>query len=96
MLFEKRILDGRNRAAACRKRWQNSRATLNLRGTREEALMFVVSHNLKRRHLNKQAIADTLGVEAGDFQLTLRAGPGGGRIGIKMSAQRLKTASSRG
>ena len=30
--------------------------------------MFVVSHNLKRRHLTKQAIDDTL-VEAEDFNL---------------------------
>src|SRR6516165_10511849 len=67
VLFEKRILDGRNRAAACENAGVAPRY-VEFEGTREEALVFVVSHNLKRRHLTKQAIADTL-VDAEDFNL---------------------------
>jgi ParB-like chromosome segregation protein Spo0J len=67
VLFEGMILDGRNRAAAC------ERAGVALRyvqfgGGREDALILVISHNLKRRHLTKQAIADAL-VAAEDFNL---------------------------
>src|ERR1700722_9985950 len=93
VLFEKRILDGRNRAAACESAGRQPRY-VEFEGTREEALMFVVSHNLKRRHLNKQAIADTL-VEAEDFNLHYELGEPAAESDIKMSAQRPKTASSR-
>jgi hypothetical protein len=93
VLFEKRILDGRNRAAACESAGREPRY-VEYEGTREEALMFVVSHNLKRRHLNKQAIADTL-VEAEDFNLHYELGEPAAGSDIKMSAQRSKTASSR-
>ena len=93
VLFERRILDGRNRAAACESAGREPRY-VEFEGTREEALMFVVSHNLKRRHLNKQAIADTL-VEAEDFNLHYELGEPAARSDIKMSAQKPKTASSR-
>jgi hypothetical protein len=93
VLFEKRILDGRNRAAACEGAGLAPRY-VEFEGTREEALMFVVSHNLKRRHLTKQAIADTL-VEAEDFNLHYELSEPAERSDIKMSAQKIKTASSR-
>ena len=93
VLFEKRILDGRNRAAACVTAGVAPRY-VEFDGTREEALVFVVSHNLKRRHLTKQAIADTL-VEAEDFNLHYELGEPATRSDIKMSAQKPKTASSR-
>src|SRR5271165_6277918 len=93
VLFEKRILDGRNRAAACESAGVAPRY-VEFEGTREEALMFVVSHNLKRRHLTKQAVADTL-VEAEDFNLHYELGEPATQSDIKMSAQKPKTASSR-
>jgi ParB-like chromosome segregation protein Spo0J len=93
VLFEKRILDGRNRAAACESAGVAPRY-VEFAGTREEALMFVVSHNLKRRHLTKQAIADTL-VAAEDFNLEYELGEPATQPDIKMSAQKQKTASSR-
>ena len=93
VLFENRILDGRNRAAACESAGREPRY-VEFEGTREEALMFVVSHNLKRRHLTKQAIADTL-VNAEDFNLHYELGEPTERSDIKMSAQKIKTASSR-
>jgi hypothetical protein len=93
VLFERRILDGRNRAAACESAGLTPRY-VEFEGTREEALMFVVSHNLKRRHLTKQAIADTL-VEAEVFNLEYELGEPAVRSDIKMSAQKPKTASSR-
>ena len=93
VLFERRILDGRNRAAACESSGREPRY-VEFEGTREEALMFVVSHNLKRRHLTKQAIADTL-VEAEDFNLHDELGEPAAQSDIKMSAQKQKTASSR-
>jgi ParB-like chromosome segregation protein Spo0J len=93
VLFENRILDGRNRAAACESAGREPRY-VEFEGTREEALMFVVSHNLKRRHLTKQAIADTL-VNAEDFNLHYELGLPADRSDIKMSAQKIKTASSR-
>ena len=93
VLFEKRILDGRNRAAACESAGREPRY-VEFEGTREEALMFVVSHNLKRRHLTKQAVADTL-VDAEDFNLHYDLGEPAARSDIKMSAQNIKTASSR-
>jgi ParB-like chromosome segregation protein Spo0J len=101
VLFESRILDGRNRAAACEAAGVAPRYVA-FHGAREEALMFVVSHNLKRRHLTKQAIADTL-VEAEDFNLDYELGEpatpdikmSAGDPDILMSAQKPKTASSR-
>src|SRR5271165_1547688 len=93
VLFEKRILDGRNRAAACESAGV-APLYVEFEGAREEALMFVVSHNLKRRHLTKQAIADTL-VEAEDFNLHYELGEPATHPDIKMSAQTTQTASSR-
>ena len=88
VLFERRILDGRNRAAACESSGREPHY-VEFEGTREEALMFVVSHNLKRRHLTKQAIADTL-VEAEDFNLHDELGEPAAQSDIKMSAQSKK------
>jgi ParB-like chromosome segregation protein Spo0J len=93
VLFENRILDGRNRASACENAGLAPRY-VEFEGTREDALMFVVSHNLKRRHLTKQAIADTL-VEAEDFDLQYELGEPAAQPDIKMSGQKPKTASSR-
>jgi hypothetical protein len=93
VLFENRILDGRNRAAACESAGV-APLYVEFQGAREEALMFVVSHNLKRRHLTKQAIADTL-VEAEDFNLHYELGEPAPHPDIKMSTQTTKTASSR-
>jgi ParB-like chromosome segregation protein Spo0J len=72
VLFEGMILDGRNRSAACERAGVEPRYA-QFRGGREDALILVISHNLKRRHLTKQAIADAL-VAAEDFNLhyTLR------------------------
>jgi ParB-like chromosome segregation protein Spo0J len=67
VLFEGMILDGRNRAAAC-ERASIAPRYVSFEGGREDALILVVSHNLKRRHLTKQAIADAL-VAAEDFNL---------------------------
>jgi ParB-like chromosome segregation protein Spo0J len=67
VLFEGMILDGRNRAAACERAGIAPRY-VQFGGGREDALILVVSHNLKRRHLTKQAIADAL-VAAEDFNL---------------------------
>ena len=67
VLFEGMILDGRNRAAACERAGVAPRY-VQFAGGREDALILVVSHNLKRRHLTKQAIADAL-IAAEDFNL---------------------------
>jgi ParB-like chromosome segregation protein Spo0J len=67
VLFEGMILDGRNRAAACERAGIAPRY-VQFGGGREDALISVVSHNLKRRHLTKQAIADAL-VAAEDLNL---------------------------
>jgi ParB-like chromosome segregation protein Spo0J len=67
VLFEGMILDGRTRAAACERAGIAPRYAL-FEGGREDALILVISHNLKRRHLTKQAIADAL-VAAEDFNL---------------------------
>ena len=67
VLFEGMILDGRNRAAACERAGVAPRY-VQFGGGREDALILVISHNLKRRHLTKQAIADAL-VAAEDFNL---------------------------
>ena len=67
VLFEGMILDGRNRATACERAGVAPRYA-QFRGGREDALILVISHNLKRRHLTKQAIADAL-VGAEDFNL---------------------------
>ena len=64
VLFQGMILDGRNRATAC----ERAARYVQFGGGREDALILVVSHNLKRRHLTKQAIADAL-VAAEDFHL---------------------------
>ena len=76
VLFEGMILDGRNRAAACERAGVAPRY-VQFGGGREDALILVVSHNIKRRHLTKQAVADAL-VAAEDFNLHYRlAEPGG-------------------
>src|ERR1700722_18278199 len=67
VLFEGMILDGRNRAAACERAGVAPRY-VSFEGGREDALILVVSHNLKRRHLTKRPIADAL-VAAEDFNL---------------------------
>ena len=67
VLFEGMILDGRTRATACERAGVAPRYA-QFRGGREDALILVISHNLKRRHLTKQAIADAL-VAAEDFNL---------------------------
>jgi ParB-like chromosome segregation protein Spo0J len=67
VLFEGMILDGRTRAAACERAGIAPRYA-RFEGGREDALILVISHNLKRRHLTKQAIADAL-VAAEDFNL---------------------------
>jgi len=93
VLFERRILDGRSRAIACESAGVVPRY-VEFHGTREEALMFVVSHNLMRRHLTKQAIADTF-VEAEDFNLHYELDEPTRPSDIKMSAPKPRTASSR-
>ena len=67
VLFEGMILDGRNRATACERAGVAPRY-MQFGGGREDALILVISHNLKRRHLTKQAIANSL-VAAEDFNL---------------------------
>jgi ParB-like chromosome segregation protein Spo0J len=67
VLFEGMILDGRNRAVACERAGVSPRY-VQFGGGREDALIWVISHNLKRRHLAKQAVADAL-VAAEDFNL---------------------------
>jgi ParB-like chromosome segregation protein Spo0J len=67
VLFEGMILDGRNRSVACERAGVAPRY-VQFGGGREDALILVISHNLKRRHLNKQSIADAL-VAAEDFNL---------------------------
>jgi ParB-like chromosome segregation protein Spo0J len=85
VLFEGMILDGRNRAVACERAGVPPRY-VKFEGGREDALILVVSHNLKRRHLTKQAIADAL-VAAEDFNLhyTL-AGPAADMAGAAEAA----------
>jgi len=99
VLFEGMILDGRNRAIACERAGVKPRY-VQFGGGREDALILVVSHNLKRRHLTKQAIADAL-VAAEDFNLNYvferaadeaEAGAGARPV-IKITQP--KTASSR-
>ena len=53
------ILDGRNSAAVCERAGVAPRY-VQFEGGREDALILVVSHNLKRRYLTRQAIADAL------------------------------------
>jgi hypothetical protein len=67
VLFEGMILDGRSRAAACERAGLEPRY-VQFEGGREDALILAVSHNIKRRHLSKQAVADAL-VAAEDFNL---------------------------
>ena len=71
VLFEGIVLDGQNRAAACERAGVAPRY-VQFGGSQEDALILVVSHNLKRRHLRKQAIADAL-VAAEDFNLNYAA-----------------------
>jgi ParB-like chromosome segregation protein Spo0J len=101
VLFEGMILDGRSRAAACERAGVAPRYA-QFQGGREDALILVISHNLKRRHLTKQAIADAL-VAAEDFNLHYAlAGPKAeNNAGCDPDAQSVikitepKTASSR-
>jgi ParB-like chromosome segregation protein Spo0J len=101
VLFEGMILDGRNRAAACERAGVEPRY-VQFEGGREDALILAVSHNIKRRHLSKQAIADAL-VAAEDFNLhytldELEAGAeGDGAAGAEpvIKITEPKTASSR-
>ena len=85
VLFEGMILDGRNRAAACARAGVAPRY-VQFGGGREDALILVISHNLRRRHLTKQAIADAL-VSAEDFNLhyTL-TGPAAGEGAVDEAA----------
>jgi len=76
VLFEGMILDGRNRSAACERAGVAPRY-VQFAGGREDALILVVSHNLKRRHLTKQAVADAL-VAAEDFNLHYTLAPPAG------------------
>ena len=105
VLFEGMILDGRNRAIACERAGVEPRYA-EFVGGREDALILVVSHNLKRRQLSKQAIADAL-IAAEDFNLNYAlseptaneggAGPGAGAGEPKsvIKITELRTASSR-
>jgi ParB-like chromosome segregation protein Spo0J len=92
VLFEGMILDGRNRAAACERAGVVPHY-VHFGGGREDALILVISHNLKRRHLTKQAIADAL-VAAEDFNLhyTL-AGPAAKKEAAEAVADDLETPS---
>jgi len=94
VLFEGMILDGRNRAAACERAGVAPRY-VQFGGGREDALILVISHNLKRRHLTKQAIADAV-VAAEDFNLNYTLAESeshGAQSVIKITEP--KTASSR-
>src|SRR5271165_2721003 len=105
VLFEGMILDGRSRAAACQRADVAPRYA-QFSGGREDALILVMSHNLKRRHLTKQAIADAL-IAAEDFNLNYTlAGPASENAAAREAADDLeagpvikitepKTASSR-
>lgn len=86
VLFEGMILDGRSRAAACERAGVAPRYA-HFSGGREDALILVISHNLKRRHLTKQAIADAL-VAAEDFNLHYRLAEPGTREGAAHEAAR--------
>ena len=50
-MYEGRILDGRNRYFACLKAGVKPKLE-KFSGTFDEALAFVISHNLRRRHLD--------------------------------------------
>jgi ParB-like chromosome segregation protein Spo0J len=102
VLFEGMILDGRTRAAACERAGVAPRYA-QFEGGREDALILVISHNLKRRHLTKQAIADAL-VAAEDFNLhyalaepaaAAKAGAEGPEAQSVIKITEPKTASSR-
>jgi ParB-like chromosome segregation protein Spo0J len=101
VLFEGMILDGRSRAAACQRAGVAPRY-VQFGGSREDALILVISHNLKRRHLTKQAVADAL-VAAEDFNLhytlTEAAAAEGPADGLEIQSvikiTEPKTASSR-
>jgi ParB-like chromosome segregation protein Spo0J len=51
-IYQDKILDGRNRYAACKLAGVTPRLVI-FSGTDEEAMAFVVSENLSRRHLNE-------------------------------------------
>jgi ParB-like chromosome segregation protein Spo0J len=51
VLYQGKVLDGRNRLKACRQAGVEPRF-INFTGTEEEALAFALSSNLHRRHLN--------------------------------------------
>jgi len=99
VLFEGMILDGRNRAVACERAGVAPRY-VQFGGSREDALILVISHNLKRRHLTKQAIADSL-VAAEDFDLNYmlpaveKAPANGPEAQTVIKITEPKTASSR-
>jgi len=90
-IFEGAILDGRNRYRACRAAGIEPQ-TRAFHGTREDALHFVVSMNLERRHLNVSQramlildVEEKLAVEAKKKQEASRAKPGE-KIGSKAVA----------
>jgi ParB-like chromosome segregation protein Spo0J len=102
VLFEGMILDGRTRAAACERAGVEPRY-VQFGDGREDALILAVSHNLKRRHLSKQAIADAM-VAAEDFNLNYAferaaddgdAGAGAGAPEAVIKITEPRTASSR-
>jgi hypothetical protein len=55
-LYEGKVLDGRNRAKACAAAGVDFR-TREFKGSRLDALAFVWSENVKRRHLNPGQVA---------------------------------------
>ena len=57
ILFEEKVLDGRSRQEGCAKSGEEPRYK-KFDGYREDALAFVVSKNIKRRHLTTQQRAD--------------------------------------
>jgi hypothetical protein len=52
VVFEKQIIDGRNRFAACKLRKLTPEFT-DFNGTEDDVVPFVISSNLARRHMNK-------------------------------------------
>ena len=58
-LFENKILDGRNRYNIC-KELEIEPKYIQFKGSKEDAFYFVISQNLKRRHLSPPEKADIL------------------------------------